>query len=279
MPTMPAVLMPFAQIVALLLAAAHTLLTTLGLAPDSGATWVLAIAGLTVAVRTLLLPLTVHGVKLARSSANARPALDEMRKRYEGRTDLDSLRAMREEQLAIQAEHGVPRAGCLPMLLQLPILFALYGVLSAVARGDAIGAMDASLVSSLGSAHVAGVGLAERLGSWGALTTDPTHLAVIVLLALTSAGLSYATMRWFSLPNMVLTGMPAAMVDVQKMMPMLSALGLLFAAAAVPVGLLVYWVASNAYTLVQQAVVTRWFPTPGSPAHDAWLARHGTSAA
>lgn len=270
---MPSFLMPFAHIVAVVLAAAHSLVTSLGFTPDSGVTWVLAIVGLVVTVRTLLLPLTVHGVKLARASANARPALTEMRKRYEGRTDLESLRAMREEQLAIQAEHGVSRAGCLPMLLQMPILFALYGVLSAVARGEAVGAMNASLVSSIGSASFLGVGLAERLGSWGALGGDPTHLGVIVVLALTSAALSYATMRWFSLPNMVLDGMPQQMVDVQKMMPMLSALGLLFAAAAVPVGLLVYWVASNAYTLAQQAIVMRWFPTPGSPAHDAWQAR------
>ena len=270
---MPTVLMPFAHLVAAVLATAHTLLTSLGLPAHSGMTWVLAIAGLVVGVRTLLLPLTVHGVKLARASANARPALTELRTRYEGRTDLESLRAMREEQLAIQAEHGVPRAGCLPMLLQLPILFALYGVLAAVARGEAIGAMDPGLVSSLGSASVLGVGLAERLGSWSGLGGDPAQPAVIVGLALTSAVLSYATQRWFTLPNMVLDGMPAAVADVQRMMPMLSALGLLAASAAVPVGLLVYWVASNGYTLVQQAVVVRWFPTPGSPAHDAWTAR------
>lgn len=271
---MPGILMPFAHVVAAVLAAAHTLLVAIGLPADSGLTWVLAITGLVIGVRTLLLPLTVHGVKLARASANARPALDELRKRYEGRTDLESFKAMREEQLAIQAEHGVSRAGCLPMLLQLPILFALYGVLSAVARGEAVGAMDAAHVSSLGSATLLGVGLTERLGSWGALGGDPTHLLVIAVLALASAALSYATQRWFTLPNMVLTGMPAAIADVQKMMPIMSALGLLVASAAVPVGLLVYWVASNAYTLVQQAVIVRWFPTPGSPAHEAWQARH-----
>lgn len=75
------------------------------------------------------------------------------------------------------------------------------------------------------------------------------------------------------LPNLVLDGMPAAFADAQRMMPALSAVGVLVAASAVPVGLLVYWVASNAWTLGQQAVVTRWFPTPGSAAHLAWQAR------
>lgn len=59
---MPAFLMPFAHVVSLVLAAAHTLLVTLGFASDSGLTWVLAITGLVIGVRTLLLPLTVHGV-------------------------------------------------------------------------------------------------------------------------------------------------------------------------------------------------------------------------
>ena len=266
---MPDVLSPIHHLVAAALAAAHTLAVSLGLDPGGGPAWILAIVGLVVAVRLALLPLTAHSVRLARASARARPALTELRRRYQGRKDLESLRELTAEQRRIRAEHGVSRAGCLPVLLQLPILFALYHVLASVARGETVGAMDAVLVASAGSASLLGVSLADRMD----LLASPGRLAVVAGLAAVSAALSYATQRWFVLPNLALDGMPQAFADAQRMMPALSAIGLLVAASAVPVGLLVYWVASNAWTLGQQAVVTRWFPTPGSAAHDAWLGR------
>ncbi|MDO5712092.1 MAG: membrane protein insertase YidC [Micrococcales bacterium] len=259
------------QLVATVLAAAHSGLAALGLAPDSGLTWSLSIAVLVVSVRVALLPLAAHGIRTARAAARARPAQQEVTRRYAGKRDLESLQAMRAEQRAIHAEHGVSALGCLPVLLQLPILFALYGALSAVATRQPIGAMDVALVASAGSASLLGVTLADRWG--GTWAASPWHALVIVALAATSAGLSYTTQRWFVLPNTVLAGLPTQMAHVHRFMPALSAVGVLFAAGAVPVGLLVYWVASNAWTLGQSAVVCRWFPTPGSAAFTAWEAR------
>lgn len=266
---MPDVLSPLTHLVAAALAATHTLVTRLGLDPGGGAAWLLAVVGLVIAVRVVLLPLTAHSVRLARATGSARPQLTELRRRHRGRTDLQSRRELAAEQRRIHAEHGVSRAGCLPVLLQLPILFALYHVLAGVARGEPVGAMDAVLVAAAGSASLLGVSLADRLD----LSAAPEQVAVVAGLAVTAALLSYATQRWFVLPNLVLEGMPQALADAQRMTPVLSAAGLLVAAGAVPVGLLLYWVASNTWTLGQQAVVTRWFPTPGSPAHTARRAR------
>lgn len=189
---MPEFLSPLAHLVAAALAAAHTLVTRFGLDPGGAPAWVLAIVGLVVAVRAVLLPLTAHSVRLARASGRARPALTELRRRYHGRTDLESLRALTAEQRRIQAEHGVSRAGCLPVLLQLPILFALYHVLASVSRGETVGAMDAVLVASAGSASLLGVSLADRLD----LLASPQRLAVVAGLAAVSAALSYVTQRW-----------------------------------------------------------------------------------
>ncbi|GAB49450.1 membrane protein insertase YidC [Mobilicoccus pelagius] len=272
---MPDLLAPFAHAVAAALAGTHHVLVSTGLAPDAGLTWVLAIAGLVLAVRLLLLPVAIHSVRLARASALARPHLTAVRERYRGRTDPASLRAQSEELRRVQAEHGVSRLGCLPVLLQLPVLFALYHVLADVAAGRTLGALDAALVASAGSAAVLGVHLADRAG---ALLTSPGHFVVVAALALCSAGLGYATQRWFVLPNTSLEGMPAQLADVQRLLPVLSAAGLLVAAASVPAGLLVYWVASNAVTLVQQAVVTTWFPTPGTEAHACREARLAATA-
>ena len=64
-------------------------------------------------------------------------------------------------------------------------------------------------------------------------------------LAVTAALLSYVTQRYVVAPNTVLDGMPEAMVTAQRMMPALSAVGLLVAGGVVPVALLVYWVVSS----------------------------------
>jgi YidC/Oxa1 family membrane protein insertase len=256
------VLDPVTHALAAVLAGAHAGLTGLGSSPTSALTWLLSIALVVVAVRVALLPLAVHGVRLAHAQAAARPHLARLTERYRGRTDPDSVRELMSERRRIGAEHGMSRLGCLPLLAQLPIWFALYRVLSEVAGGHAVGAMSAPLVASLGGATILGVGLAER----GYLGGSLTHLAVVAGLAATAAGLSYVTQRWFVAPNAVTEGMPAAMLQAQQLLPAVSAAGLLVAAGVVPVGLLAYWVCNSLWTLGQSAVVWRFFPTPGSAA-------------
>jgi YidC/Oxa1 family membrane protein insertase len=56
------------------------------------------------------------------------------------------------------------------------------------------------------------------------------------------------------------------MATAQRMLPALSAVGVLVAGGVVPAALLVYWVCNSLWTLAQSAVIWRWFPTPGSPA-------------
>jgi len=60
--------------------------------------------------------------------------------------------------------------------------------------------------------------------------------------------------------------MPEAMATAQRLMPVMSAGGLLLAGGAVPVALLFYWVCSSTWTLSQSAAIARWWPTPGTRA-------------
>jgi YidC/Oxa1 family membrane protein insertase len=253
---------PLSHVLATVIAAAHAGLTSLDADPTAGTTWLLCIAVVVVVVRIALLPLAVHGVRLAHASARARPHLTDLTERYRGKTDPESVRRMMEERRRITGEHGVPRLGCLPMLLQLPIWLALYHLVSDVAAGVPVGAMSPELVASLGTATLLGVPLAER----GYLGGGPAHLAVVAGMAALAAVLSYVTQKYLVAPNLVTDGMPEAMATAQQLMPMLSALGLLVAGGVVPVALLAYWVCNATWTLAQSAVVWRWFPTPGSPA-------------
>lgn len=62
------------------------------------------------------------------------------------------------------------------------------------------------------------------------------------------------------------TDVPEAMASVQRLTPWVGAVGIVAAAAFVPAGLLVYWLFNNLWTFVQQGLVWRFAPTPGSPA-------------
>ena len=256
------VLDPVSHALAALIAAAHVGVTSLGADPAAGTTWLLCIAAVVVAVRVALLPLVAHGVRLAHASARARPQLNDLVERYRNRKDPESARRFINERRRIATEHGMPRLGCLPMMLQLPIWLALYQLLADVAAGASVGAMTPELVGSLGAATLLGVPLAER----GYLGAGAEHFAVVAGMAVVAAALAYVTQRYLVATNTVTDGLPEALARAQQLMPAVSALGLIVAGGVVPVALLAYWLCNSVWTLGQSAIIWHWFPTPGSPA-------------
>jgi len=83
-----------------------------------------AVIGLTVFIRLLLYPLMQAQMKSARAMAKLKPHLDDLTKKHK-----DNKQALQQAQLALYKEHGVnPAAGCLPLLIQMPVLIALYNV-------------------------------------------------------------------------------------------------------------------------------------------------------
>src|SRR3954451_10301836 len=120
------VLDPLSHALAAVLATTHTGLTVVGADPAGGATWVLCVAAVVGAVRLAMLPLTIHGVRQGHAAARARPEMQALADRFRGRTDPESLRMLAEERRRIAAQHRLSPWGCLPMLAQLPVWFALY---------------------------------------------------------------------------------------------------------------------------------------------------------
>ena len=261
---MPDLLSPFTHAVAAVLAATHAAAGSLGLNPGSAGAWLLAVLLLVVTVRTALVPLTIHAVRSSHARAHAAPQLRELRGRYAGSRDLEQLTAMRAEQKAIHAEHGVSGWSLAPALLQLPLFYALYRVVSDLAAGHPLGALDAGLVASASAASLAGLHLTSHLGT--TLGTNPVAGLVLVAVALAAAALSLLTQRWFVLPMTDPTDLPEQMATVQRLLPWFGAVGVLAAAVVVPAGLVAYWFFNNAWTFAQQGVIWRFAPTPGSPA-------------
>src|SRR6476659_7568250 len=92
---------------------------------DSGAAWALSIIGLTMTIRAALIPLFVKQIKSSRNMQMLQPKLKELQKKYGH--DRERLAA---ETMALYKEAGTnPFASCLPILLQMPIFFALFRLL------------------------------------------------------------------------------------------------------------------------------------------------------
>ncbi len=91
----------------------------------------LSIIFFTFIVRTLMLPLTIKQQKFTKLSSRMNPELQKIQAKYKGKKDEASLRKQQEESQALYQKYGAnPTSGCLPLLITLPIMFALYSVIN-----------------------------------------------------------------------------------------------------------------------------------------------------
>jgi len=119
-----AILGPIARVLGWIMNGIFWLLDKIGI-PNIG----LAIILFTIVVYLLLMPLTIKQQKFSKLSAKMNPELQAIQKKYENKKDNDSMMAMQQETQAVYAKYGVsPTGSCVQMLIQMPILFALYRV-------------------------------------------------------------------------------------------------------------------------------------------------------
>lgn len=123
------ILWPLRWLVELVLWAWHQLFTWIGMDADSGVTWLPAILGLVVVVRSALIPVTVRQIKAQRRMMDLAPEMKKIQAKYKGKNDQFSREAMSRETMALYKKHGTnPFSSCLPILIQMPI-FSLFAVL------------------------------------------------------------------------------------------------------------------------------------------------------
>ncbi len=97
---------------------------------DAFNSYALALLVFALMVKVLLLPFAVKQQKGQIKMAKMRPKLMAIEKKYAGRNDQPTLRRKQEEMMALQQEEGYsPLSGCLPLLIQLPIIFILYSII------------------------------------------------------------------------------------------------------------------------------------------------------
>jgi len=265
---MDSILKPLYIAVSWVIVNIHDLLVPL-FGADSGVSWSLAIIGLVIIIRIILIPLFVKQIKSQRALTALQPHMKDIQKKFK-----DDRQKQSEEMMKLYKEHKTnPLASCFPILAQAPIFFALFTVLNGIAAKTdagvsapiARGFLKGEYLDSAAQATFFGAKISETfLGS-----PDTTVKIVTVLLIIFMSATTFTTQR-----QLMVKGMPKLdasnnmMLQQQKIM--LYAFPVIFAVSGVnfPVGVLIYWSTTNLWTWGQQYYVIKRNPTPGSPAYE-----------
>lgn len=200
-----------------------------------------AIVLMTVLIRLLLLPLTHMSMKSMKKMQDLNPKMQAIREKYrtklkdkQGRPNIEMQQRQNQEIMALYKEHGVnPAGGCLPMLLQLPILFAFYSLLSTAI--ELRGAPWLLWIQDLSA-------------------RDPYYVLPILMGATQFLQVKLA---------------PQAGDPMQRRLFLMMPIVFTFLFLPSPSGLVLYWLTNNVLTIVQQAVYNRLQGQPAGGAKTA----------
>ncbi len=218
----------------------------------------LSIILLTVLIRLALFPLTLKQLKSTKAMQQIQPLIADVKKQYP-----KDQRAQLEATQAIYKEYGInPAAGCLPLLVQLPVLYGLYFALREVVLATSVASINNLIYPFLPKLSAA-TNIANLTDfrwftfinpawhiSLGA--ADPTHILPIV------AALATFIQLRMSQPRNVASGTSNAMATQMKIMQYIMPFFTLFIAWNFQAGLALYWTVSSIFRMVQQYFVTGW---------------------
>lgn len=189
-----------------------------------------AIVLLTLVIKTLLLPLTIKSYVSMRKMQEIQPKMKAIQGKWkpklkdkQGRPKAEMQRKMQEEMMALYKEHGVnPASGCLPMLVQLPVLYGFYKLL-------------------LNSVEL-------RHAPWMLWIHDLSARDPYFVLPIAMAATQFLQQRMT----------PSSGDPMQRRIFQLMPLFLLIIFWQLPAGLVLYWLTNNVLTIIQQGFYLQW---------------------
>jgi YidC/Oxa1 family membrane protein insertase len=193
--------------------------------------WAWAIVATTVAVRMLLVPLTVKQIHSMQSLQKHAPQMKEIQKKYKA-----DRQKQNEELMKFYRENNInPAASCLPMLLQFPVFIALYYALRHLHPPEGSDITFLHFIPSI---------------------VDPTtkHWGGFLLLVVYVASQMASTLY-----------MSATVDKMQRYLFMAMPLVFVFVIAHFPAGLVLYWVTTNLWTVGQGLITRRLVPKTPLP--------------
>lgn len=191
----------------------------------------LSIIIITIAIRLILFPFTKKMALQNENMKQASPELERIRKKYEGKTDQESMLKQNQEMMMVYKKYNFnPIVGCLISFIQLPLLFAF---LEAINRVPAI-FEDNFLGIQLGTTPIIGLG-------------TNTFYMYLILAVLIGA----STIFMFKTTN-VNTNDPST-----KMMPIMMSVLIIITAFFMPSALGIYWTVGNIFAVIQNMIVMK----------------------
>jgi YidC/Oxa1 family membrane protein insertase len=223
---------------------------------DSGFAWAGSIILLTVLMRILIFPLFVKQIHASRKMQELNPQVQALRKKYKS----DKQR-MNQEVMKLYQEAGAnPLSGCLPLVVQFPVFISLFRVLNGIAtakEGNGSHGISPALVASAQDANIFGAHISTKfLDAWSA--QNVSGIVVCGIVAIISSVTTFFSVR-ASMARQPAMDESNPMASAQKMMvwfaPLFGIFGLGF-----PLGVLLYWVTSNTWTLAQTHYIHKRYP-------------------
>lgn len=240
---------------------------------DSSTAWIIAIIGLVVTVRGLLVPFAWIQKRSTHRSQLMRPERVELERRYGDSTDPNDIVALQEGTKALNEKYGYqPLAGCIPPLIQLPVILGLYRMLLWISRPEllenhsndsgGVGVLTGEDVASFSESRLFDVPLPaylsmsdERLAALGTTSADawsvifPFVIAAAVFTTMNMGVTLYFNYKTLDYSNGLMRGLFRVMSVFLVIMP---AFILLFGTLGpLPFALVLYWVMGNLWTTVQ----------------------------
>jgi YidC/Oxa1 family membrane protein insertase len=215
----------------------------------------LSIIVLTVIIRLLLFPLYMKQLKSSKAMQAIQPLIADVKKQYP-----KDQRAQYQAMQEVYKEYGVsPAAGCLPLLIQLPVLYGMFNALNKVLHATTLASINNFTTNNiiaifpflpkfatLPSVYLTWFGLHLNLG-----LSDPSHILPVLAGVATFLQLRMAQPRNTAA---VKNAMSQQMQIMQFIMPFIT----FFFALQFPAGLALYWTTTSVFSMVQQYFVTGW---------------------
>ena len=207
--------------------------------------WGFAIILFTLIVRIVMFPLTLSQIRGMQAQKELQPKLQELQKKY-GK-DREKMVA---EQTKLYQEAGVnPLSGCLPLLLQMPVLFGLYAAL--VATGPALKNSSFFWIPDLSyPQYTLGMGWVTTLYNDGEIGLLIGYLILPILLMVTQ----FVMQKWMA--PAPAPGQDAGQMTMMQQMTLMMTFMFGICTIQVPAGLTLYWVTSNLLQMLQQWITT-----------------------
>jgi YidC/Oxa1 family membrane protein insertase len=220
--------------------------------------WGLAIVGLTVLIRAILVPLTYKQLKSMQEMQRLAPELNALKEKYK-----EDKQRQQQELMKFYKDKGInPLASCLPLLLQLPVFISLFYMLRTdlkkhicgpelKAAGKITAKQIEKVTCSQVDMHSAAARHAAKFLFLPDITAKATGVALVVLILL------YVGSQLGSTLIATATADPN-----QRRMMLLLPLVFVVILYRYPAGLLVYWITTNLWTIGQQYIIRRRLPPP-----------------